>query len=191
MNKRYVALSVVAGRVVNDEPVPLEVAVLVLDDQMRPLDNYSTPIIPTDVYDLSMISMHTPAHLTNALEDEGLWAQLQVNALPAESADRYISDKIERTCIQGEHEVIVLCDHTASTQAHTHRFLPHTTKKLSRRSATWLEVAPLKTFAEQERVYGRVEWKARAAARAHSIANYYYQMLVTAKAGAEARTRQA
>jgi oligoribonuclease (3'-5' exoribonuclease) len=186
VQKRYVSLSVVTGMVVNNEQVPLEVAVLVLDEQMRPLDAYSTPVIPSARYDLSMVAMYTPGHLTNALESEGLWSTMQVNSMAVEAADRYLADKIERHCDPDTTEVIVLCDHLAPTREAVYRFTPNTGRKLEKRHATWMEIEPLKSFAEVERVYGKQEWNARAAPRARAVANYAFQMRRAMKQGAKA-----
>ena len=186
MDKRYVSLSVVRGKGMNDETVPLEVAVLILDEKMTPIDDYSTPVVPSQQYDSSMIAMHTPAHLVTALDNEGLWSVMGVSAIPAEAADRYVADKIERHCNPETSQVVVLCDLLGPTRDATFRFLPITAKKLERRNASWLEIEPLKGFVEGERIYGETQWKHRAKARARSVANYALQMRRTMRAGADA-----
>lgn len=185
MEKRYVSLSVVTGMVVGNVSVPLEVAVVVCDSQMKPLDDYGTPVVPSDRYDLSMVSMHTPAYLTNALEAEGLWNVMEVSAAPVESADRYIMDKIDRLCDPDQHQVIVLCDHLAPTIEATSKFLPSTKKRLDKHNAQWVEIEPLKRFVEVEQVYGETQWKFRATPRAKAVAFYAQQMERTMRLGSQ------
>ena len=185
MDKRYVSLGVVCGAVVGNVPVPLEVATFVLNGDMQPLDKYSVPVIPSDYYDLSMVSMHMPKHLSNALEQEGLWSEMQVNSLRVEAADRIIAEKIERHCELDKFEVVVLCDRLEPTRDAMYRFYPTAAKKLDRRNASWLEVEPLKMFVETEKIYAGVPWGARAEVRAKMSAQYALQMRRTLSAGAK------
>lgn len=183
MDRRYVALSIVSSEV-RGTPVPLEAAVLVLDSGMRPLGEYATPVTPSERYDLPMVTMHMPSHHSDALEDEGLWMALQVGASSPDAADRMMTAQVEKHCTHAPFEVVILCDRLDATRDAVARFFPVLARKLDRMEASWLEVEPLRSFVETNGVYGRVEWKHRAQARAKAVAQYALQMRRTLSAGA-------
>lgn len=185
MDTRYVAISTVHCTVRGDI-APLEAAILILDAQMRVVDSYTTPVIPSDHYELDMVSMNMPTVQANQLELEGLWIALQAVASRPEAADRAMADKVTRHAHQGDHTVIVLCDKVEPTKAVTARVFPVLWSQLSRRDAVWLEVEPFKDFIETHGIYGATAWKMRAEPRVHAVARYAAQVLRTLGVGARA-----
>lgn len=167
--KRYVAITMLCGFAMQQEPVPLEVSVSILDENMALLDSYSTPISPDR--DLSLVMMHTSNYLVDALEREGLWSVIEVNSMDVQSADRYISDKITKGVEEGD-VVVVLTDVTSDTQRHIQRFFATTNRKLERHKAMWIEVEPVKNFAERFRLLKPTHWPYRSAGRVKQIISF-------------------
>lgn len=185
--RRYISLVLVTGKVMHEEQVPLEVGAFIIDGDGRALGAYSSPLIPSERYDLTMVDMYSPASMISQLRAEGLWSEMQINAIQADVADRTIKKLIDDYCASGT-KVAILCDVKASTREAFQRFLPLTTRTLERLDGVWLEVEPLKQFVEFERIYDQTVWPVRAAKRCEQIMRYGMHMAQTLKAGASTLT---